>query len=558
MGRQIVLDVQGMTCDDCARHVTGALEGTGAHDVAVDWRGGEARFALDDDADEAGLRDAVAAAGYTPRGLRVVEGSDTAGTAPDGAGPAPAAPGAEFDLVVIGAGSAAFAAGITAIEAGFSVALVEAGTVGGTCVNVGCVPSKALLRAGELRAHVTTNPHAGIGVSADGVDLAALVAQKDELVDSLRQAKYLDLIDAYGFELIHGYARFVDADTIEVDGRRITARSYLIATGASPWAPPIDGLDDAGYLTSTTALELTEVPDRLAVIGANAIGLELGQFFANLGSEVTFLDVAERIAPFEEPEISAAMAGYLTDEGARVYAGAQISRVERNGDIRHIHATADGKDVVVEADEILVATGRRPNTAKLNLDAAGVEVDSRGGIVVDAALGTSNPRVWAAGDVAADTPQFVYVSAYHGKLAAGNALLAAGQTVDYTGLPAVTFTAPQIASAGLTEAQARQAGFDVKTSLLDLEHVPRALVNRDTRGLIKLVADRATDRLLGASILADVAGEVIQTAVLAIRQEMTTAELAATFHPYLTMAEGLKLAAQTFDRDVAKLSCCAA
>jgi len=501
MGRQVVLDVQGMTCDDCAGHVTDALEG---------------------------------------------------------AGPAPAAPGAGYDLVVIGAGSAAFAAGIAAVEAGYSVTLVEAGTVGGTCVNVGCVPSKALLRAGELRALVRSDRHAGIGVSADGVGLVALVAQKDELVDALRQAKYLDLVDAYGFELIHGSARFVDADTIEVDGRRITARSYLIATGASAWAPPIDGLDDVGFLTSTTALEVTEVPERLAVIGANAIGLELGQFFAHLGSEVTFLDVAGRIAPFEEPEVSEAMAGYLADEGARVHTGASISRVERDGQLRRIHATVDGKDVVVEADEILVATGRRPNTAGLDLDAAGVEVDPRGGVVVDAALGISDPRVWAAGDVVAGSPQFVYVSAYHGKLAAGNALTGAGDAVDHTGLPAVTFTAPQIASAGLTEARAREAGFEDKTSVLDLAHVPRALVNRDTRGLIKLVADRDTDRLLGASVLADAGGEVIQAAVIAIRHGITTTELAATFHPHLTMAEGLKLAAQTFDREVAKLSCCAA
>lgn len=296
----------------------------------------------------------------------------------------------------------------------------------------------------------------------------------------------------------------------------------------------------------------------MGVIGANAIGLEVGQFFGHVGSEVTFFDVAVRIAPFEESEVSDAMAGYLADEGATVHAGAAIGRVARDGDVRSILAEVDGREVIVEVDESLVAAGRRANTDGLGLDAAGVKVDARGAVVVDGALGTSNPRVWAAGDVVAGAPQFVYVSAYHGALAADNALSGAGRTIDYDGLPRVTFTAPQIAAAGLTEAQAREHGYDVKTSLLDLEHVPRALVNRDTRGLIKLVADRDTDRLLGASVLADAAGEVIQTAVVAIRQEMTTVELAATFHPYLTMVEELKLAAQTFDRDVAKLSCCAA
>lgn len=232
--------------------------------------------------------------------------------------------------------------------------------------------------------------------------------------------------------------------------------------------------------------------------------------------------------------------------------------MQRDGDARRLTVDADGEGLTVEVDEILVATGRRPNTADIGLDAAGVEVDRVGGVVVDRQLRTANPRIWAAGGVVAGVPQFVYVSAYHGALAADNALAGAARTTDYTGLPRVTFTSPQIASAGLTEAQARESGHAVKTSVLALEHVPRALVNRDTRGLIKLVADADDDRLLGASVLADAAGEVIQSAVLAIRHGITTTELAATFHPYLTMVEGLKLAAQTFDRDVAKLSCCAA
>ncbi len=204
-----------------------------------------------------------------------------------------------------------------------------------------------------------------------------------------------------------------------------------------------------------------------------------------------------------------------------------------------------------------MATGRRPNTAALGLDAAGIEVDGRGAIVVDDQLRTTNPRVWAAGDVT-PAPQFVYVSAYQGALAAENALLGAAGRVDLTGLPRVIFTSPQVASAGLTESQARDAGFEVKTSAITPSAVPRALVNRDGHGVIKLVADATTDRLLGASVVGEGAGEVIQAAVLAIRHGITTAELAATFHPYLTMAEGLKLAAQTFTRDVARLSCCAA
>ncbi len=466
-------------------------------------------------------------------------------------------PEAEYDLLILGAGSAAFAAAIRARDAGRRVALVEEGALGGTCVNVGCIPSKALLRAGETYWSAGHHPFAGITTSAGRADLAALVAQKDELVAALRQEKYADLVDAYGIDVTAGRARFVDADTVDVDGRRIRAGAVLVATGGSPAVPPIPGLADSGYLTSTTALELKEVPGRLAVIGANAIGLELGQFFVHVGAEVTFLDVAPRVSPLEEPEVSAAIAAVLRHQGAVIHTNAAITLVERDGDVRRVRASVGDTEVEVVVDEVLVATGRRPNTADLGLDVAGITVDARGAIVVDDELRTTNPRVWAAGDVTS-APQFVYVAAYHGALAADNALNGAGGRVDLTGLPRVIFTSPPVAAAGLTEAQARDAGFDVKTSVIAASAVPRALVNRDTHGVVKLVADAATDRLLGASVVGEGAGDVIQAAVLAIRHGLTTTELAATFHPYLTMAEGLKLAAQTFTRDVAKLSCCAA
>ena len=464
---------------------------------------------------------------------------------------------AGYDLVVLGAGSAAFAAAIRASEAGRRVALVEAGTVGGTCVNVGCVPSKALLRAGEVAHTAAHHPFTGIGTGPVTVDLAALVAGKDELVGGLRRSKYLDLAADYGFEVIAGRAGFAGPDTVQVDGRPLRAAAFLIATGARPAIPPVPGLAEVGYLTSTTALELTEVPGRLAVIGASAVGLELGQLFAHLGSQVTLLEVADRIVPLEEPEASATLTGVLTGQGATVHTGARITRVRRDGDVRVLEVTAGGRQLRIEADQILVATGRRPDTAGLNLAAAGVGVDPGGAVQVDSHLRTANPRVWAAGDVTG-APQFVYVSAYQGALAAGNALLDAGEEVDLSALPRVTFTAPQLAAVGLTEAAALAAGRAVKTAVLPLEAVPRALVNRDTAGVIKLVADAGSDVLLGATVVAEGAGEVIAAAVLAVKFGLTTAQLATTFHPYLTMAEGLKLAAQAFTRDVQRLSCCAA
>jgi len=552
----VTMSVGGMTCASCEHHVARALEQAGAARVTASWRRGEASFAwpggAPDGVAEEGLRAAIEQAGYTPRQLRVV-----AAARPDPTGPQPGPGATGYDLLILGAGSAAFAAAITAREAGARVGMVEAGTLGGTCVNVGCVPSKALLRAGELAWQAGHHPFAGLATTSGPVDLAALVAQKDELVAELRQAKYADLVDAYGFEVIAGQARFTGPTSVTVGGREVSAGAVLVASGASPAVPPIPGLAEAGFLTSTSALDLKEIPRRLVVIGSSAVGLELGQFFLHVGSQVTFVDVADRIAPLEEPEATAALTEVLTGQGATVHAPAQVLAVERDGEARRVHLRVDGARRSIDADAVLVATGRRPNTAALDLPAAGVAVDSHSAVVVDEQLRTSNPRVWAAGDVTG-APQFVYVAAAHGALAADNALHGAGRTVDDTGLPRVTFTAPQLAGAGLTEQAARAAGYQVHTAVLPLAAVPRALVNRDTRGLVKLVAEQPSGRLLGATVAADGAGDVIQAAVLAIRAGLTTGELAGTFHPYLTMAEALKLAAQTFTRDVERLSCCAA
>jgi mercuric reductase len=540
--------VAGMSCAACERHVARAVQQAGGSDVAASWRDSTVTFTAAD-VDRAALDAAVAKVGYRLRALR----------APRGAEPAGGDDGGDWDLAIIGSGSAAFAAAIRATEAGTRVVMIERDTPGGTCVNVGCVPSKALIAAADRYHQARSHGYAGIPrLGGTTPDLAALVAQKDELVASMRQTKYLDLVEAYGFELRQGVARFVDAQTIAVDGVPLRASQYLIATGARPALPPIDGLKRINYLTSKTALELTELPRRLAVIGANAIGLELGQAFLHLGSEVTFVDIADRIVPFEEPEISAALTDVLVGERATVITGAQIKSVSRApGGTIALEGNLGEVGSSLHIDRVLVATGRTPNTAGLNLAAAGVEVDRSGFVIVDDHARSTNPRVWAAGDVTA-SPQFVYVAAAEGALAAANAIGGAARRLDYTTLPRVTFTTPQVAAVGVTEAEATAGGDDVMTSVLPLAHVPRAIVNRDTRGLIKLVADRSTDRLLGVHVVADGAGEVIQAGVYALLSGLTITQIADAFHPYLTMAEGLKLAAQTFTRDVAQLSCCAA
>ncbi len=556
-GQRALIKIEGMSCNDCEHHIKAALAGAGADNVEASWKKGEAQFTWTAGVSDSTLKSAIRAAGYRPGEIRVPDQALQENTPPKPEKTYGESSDPDYDLIIIGAGSAAFAGAIKASEAGYRVGIVEKGTIGGTCVNIGCVPSKALLKAGEAYWQAGHHPIEGISTSAGAIDLGAVVAQKDALVSDLRKTKYTDLVADYGFEVIQGFARFTGPDTIVVEGSSISARMFIVATGASPAIPPIPGLADTGYLTSTTALDLKEIPGRLAVIGANAIGLELGQFFQHAGSSVTFIDIADRIAPFEEPEVSDILSKVITGQGGTVYTGAQVLKVEQAGEHIDIHISVSGRQLVMPADKILVATGRRPNTDGLDLEIAGIETGNTGAITVDGYLRTTNPRVFAAGDVTG-SPQFVYVSAYEGAMAVDNALLDAGREVDIRGLPRVTFTLPQVASAGITEAQAHASGRDVIVSILPLSAVPRALVNHDTAGLVKLVADSASRQLLGASIISENAGEVIQSAVLAIRHNITVDELAGTFHPYLTMAESIKLAAQTFDRDVSKLSCCAA
>ncbi|WP_306999497.1 mercury(II) reductase [Amycolatopsis thermophila] len=469
------------------------------------------------------------------------------------------------DLAVIGSGAAAFAAAIAARTKGRSVVMVERDTVGGTCVNTGCVPSKALLAAAEARHVSLDGRFPGIRVTPFGVDLPRLIDAERDLVGALRAEKYTGLAAEYGWDILRGMATFstdgpdpvLHVDLADGGTRKVVAEHYLIATGSAPWAPPIDGLAEAGYLTSTTAMELDALPASMIVIGGNAVGLEQAQLWNRLGVDVTVVEARDRPAPFEEPEVSAVIEEAFTREGIRVISGATITRTGRDRAGYRLALTgADGQPGEVRAEQLLVATGRRPVTAGLNLAAVGVKTGSRGEVTVDEHLRTGNPRIWAAGDVTGH-PQFVYVAGAQGTLVADNAFDDAKRTLDYHHLPRVTFTSPAIASAGLTEAQAVEQGYACECRVLPLEHVPRALVNRDTHGLIKLVADHDTGRLLGAHVIAEGAGDVIATAVHALANDMTVQQMADLWCPYLTMAEGIKLAAQTFTRDVSKLSCCA-
>lgn len=460
-------------------------------------------------------------------------------------------------IAVIGSGGAAMAAALKAVERGARITLIERGTIGGTCVNTGCVPSKIMIRAAHI-AHLRKESPFDEGVSAQQapkVDRAKLVQQQQARVEELRDNKYESILrDQSAITVLNGEAHFVDANNLVVklnEGGEQTVgfdRAF-IGTGARPAQPPIPGLAETPYLTSTSALALDTIPERLIVIGAGFVALELAQAFARLGSKVTVL-ARSRLLSREEPAIGEAIEAAFRREGIEVLKQTQASRVDYT-DNEFIVDTNTG---TLRADHLLVATGRIPNTDALNLEGIGVET-SDGAIQVNEQLQTTVPGVYAAGDCT-DQPQFVYVAAAGGSRAAVN-MTGGEATLDLSAMPGVMFTDPQVATAGLTEAEALRQGFSVDTRVLDLENVPRALVNFDTQGFIKMVAERDSGRLLGVQAVTAEAGELIQTAVMALRARMTVEDIGNELSPYLTMVEGLKLCAQTFTKDVSQLSCCA-
>lgn len=548
---QLELNVQGMTCQSCARHVEKALEKVeGVREARVPgWESGRAKVTAESKVSDEELATAVRNAGYRAHieRRRPLEGHSAGHGRGDGG----------YDLMVIGGGSAGFAAAIKGAELGYKVAIVEAATIGGTCVNIGCVPSKALIRSLEAHHQAGQQRFRGVHTTAGQINWPEVIDDKDKLVDELRQSKYVDVLAAYPeVTYIEGRARLTGKNGVEINGKAYAPFRIIIATGAQPWAAPIPGLTDAGYLTSTTALELKELPKSMIVLGANAVGLELAQTYARAGTYVTILELLPRIAPFEDEEISIALNGYLEDEGIRIVTNFQASQVAKQEGRYVLTGTQEGVELTFDAEQLLVATGRRPNTADMGLEEAGVSLGSRGEVLVSETLRTNNPFVYAAGDVTGED-MFVYVAAYAGGIAAENALNGIGVLYDASYIARVTFTDPQIASAGLTETQAREQGYEVKVSTLPMEYVPRALAARDTRGLIKLVVDETTDLLLGAHVLAPEGSEIIQTAVMAIRFGLTVSQLRKTMFPYLTNVEGLKLAVLGLEKDVAMLSCCA-
>ncbi len=537
------LRISGMTCDFCAAKIRKTLESLPGIKAQISFDDGRAIIESTDPINEQQIVNLVQEAGY---GVRIIDRHG-----------APRKRDDKLHIAIIGSGSAAFAAATKSVEKGARVSIIEAGEViGGTCVNIGCVPSKIMIRAASIVHNQSHHAFDGIPLNTPEIDRSKMLAQQEKRVKELRYAKYEKILEQNpDISLIRGFARFINEYTLGItDGQgnesRLEADRILIATGASTNIPDIPGLADTPWWTSTEALQTKRLPDHLIILGGSVTALEMAQAFHHLGCKVTLI-ARNQLLSKEDHLIQTEIKSILENEGIHIFTQTTPDRVSHDGALFSL--SINGR--ILQADALLLATGRRANTGQLDLDKAGVKTDKTGAIKIDGFMRTSSNSIYAAGDCTTQ-PQFVYVAAAAGTRAAIN-MSGGDSELDLAILPSVIFTSPQIASVGLTEQQANLHGIDNTSRTLTLDNVPRALANFDTRGFIKLVAENKTGHIIGCHAIGENAGEIIQSAALAIRNKMSIDDLANQLFPYLTMVEGLKLCAQTFSKDVSQLSCCA-
>ncbi len=464
-----------------------------------------------------------------------------------------------YDLIIIGGGSAAFSAAIVAENLGLTTLMVNAGLdFGGTCVNVGCVPSKNLIRAGEAAFNATHSNFKGIVPHGVDIDFIQVIKDKNKLVASLQQKKYIDVVSDFKFlTMVLGWAEFIDTHTIMVDGnRKYKGLKFIVATGASTNIPDIHGINDVDYLTNISLFELEKQPKSMIVLGGGYIALEIAQAYQRLGTKVTVLQRSPHILSKQTGDIAEELSTHLIKEGLNIQTGIKFISVSQNTENIKILAEQNGKAATFEAEKILVSTGTKPNTMKLSVSKIGLEVTNTGHIKVDKHLQSNIPNIYAVGDCI-NTPAYVYTAAYEGRTAVENAFSGTNKNVDFSSLPWVVFTDPQVAGVGIDEDEAAKKGINFEVSKIGLKDIPRAIAANDMRGFIKLIRNTESDKLIGARIVAPEGGELIQQLSMAIKYGISIKELSENLYPYLTMSEGIKLAAITFGKDVSKLSCCA-
>jgi len=477
----------------------------------------------------------------------------------------------DYDLVILGGGAAAFAAITEASRRNLSTAIVNTGLpIGGTCVNVGCVPSKHLLAVAESGAAASENPFDAVRYPEEPtVDWAAALDDTDELVDRFRQENYVDVAEHFETDIYEGYGQLVDDTTIEVvdgadEGARITGEKALVATGSSPWAPPIDGLDDIDYYTSETILEERDLPESIVMLGGGYIALEWGQILHRVGVDVTVLQRSGHVLSDMEGQLGREMQRAFNEEGIDVVTSndfQQVQDVATDGGAVSgqqgvaVETDIEGEERAFTAEALFVATGVQPNTEDIGLEAVGVETESDGAIRVDENFQTTNPDIYAAGDVIGE-PELETVAAKEGNHAVKNAFGDEGVSIDYDAVPAVVFTSPEVAAVGTTELEYMDEHGTCSCRTVQMADVPRAKAVENTDGLVQVVKHHETDEIVGVHMVGPRAADMIMEATLAVRFGLTVDDIIDTVHPFPTFSEGFKQACQAFRRDTSKMSCC--
>jgi pyruvate/2-oxoglutarate dehydrogenase complex dihydrolipoamide dehydrogenase (E3) component len=457
-------------------------------------------------------------------------------------------PAGRYNLVVLGAGTAGLISAAGAAGLGGRVALVEREFLGGDCLNVGCVPSKALIRASRAAAEVRDAHEYGVEVPAGArVNFPAVMERMRRLRAALSANDSAARYRGFGADVFFGEARFTGPDAVEVGGRVLRFRRAVIATGARAARPEIPGLAEAGYLTNETVFTLTELPPRLAVIGAGPVGCELAQAFARFGSRVSLLGNRPQIMPREDPEAASIVEKEMRRDGVSLVLGCNVVRVTSEGADKVLHLECGGQASQVRADAILIGVGRAPNVQGLKLEAAGVAYDEREGVQVNDRLQTTNRRIFAAGDICSRF-KFTHAADATARVVIQNALFFGRAKASALTIPWCTYTDPEVAHVGLYEAEAKARGIDVQTFTEPMAHVDRAVLDGDTDGFVKLHVRARSDRIVGATVVARHAGEMISELTLAMVGGLGLRTLAGTIHPYPTQAEAIKRVADAYNR----------
>jgi mercuric reductase len=461
-------------------------------------------------------------------------------------------------LIIIGGGSAAFAAAIKASSFQISVTIINHHLpIGGTCVNVGCVPSKALIRAAEAHHQPSHHHFEGIEGQSKITNFKKIMDENRKLVSNLRNEKYmkqLDYLTPKGCQYKEGIAKLLNENQVEINGEVLEADKIIIASGSTPFIPPIKGLSDCKFYTNENIFDMNQLPASIIVIGGGYVALECAQMLSRFGSKVTILQRSHRILSNESPLVSEAITNFLREEGIDIRTNVNFLSCDSfEKDRVTVSVIVDGKNLSLSADTLLVAAGRVGNSKYLgNL----LKIDSSGFVKVNENLQTNISNIFAAGDIIGES-LYVYTAAYEGSLAAENAFSKNPKARDYYPLPWTIFTDPQVCGVGMDKEQAEKCGIKVDVVVLSISDIPRSIAARDTRGFIQLIRERETLKILGARIVAHEGSELLGELTLAIKLGVTSKQLASMFHTYLTLGEGIKLAALMFDTDIAKLSCCA-